>query len=235
MRVLSIALLVAVSSASIAQIAVAADMPARMPTKAAPMIAPSTWTGCYVGGNVGVGWVRPNVTDEVSGAPIASLSATDFVGGGQIGCDYQFAGNWVVGLQGMLEGSTLKADTTSAALGPLTLHGSIPWYATATARLGYVVAPNWLVYAKGGAAWTHTDTSLTAGGVTVATAGFDQSGWTAGLGAEWMLAANWSVFAEYDYLGLKDTVVTLPGPNIGNVHTYIQNAIVGVNFRFGPH
>jgi outer membrane immunogenic protein len=215
----------------------AADLPQRPAYKATPlmMAPPPTWTGCYIGGNVGAGWSHTNVNDEVLGAPIAELSATAVVGGGQIGCDYQFAGNWVIGVQGMFDGSDLKADTTSAALAPLTLHGSIPWFATATARLGYAVVPNWLVYAKGGGAWTHTDSSLfvTGTGTVIDSVGFDQSGWTAGGGAEWMFAPNWSVFAEYDYLGFRDKTVSFPNSNnIGTVHQNVQVALIGVNFHF---
>jgi outer membrane immunogenic protein len=216
----------------------AADLPAPMPMKApAPvMYVPPTWTGCYIGGNVGAGWVNTNVADEISGAQIATLGDTNVVGGGQIGCDYQFATNWVVGVQGMVDASALKSSANSIPLGPLTLNGNIPWFATATARIGYVPAPNWMLYAKGGGAWTHTNSSLTLTGVgtVVDSVGFDQSGWTAGGGAEWRFAANWSLFAEYDYIGLTDKVVSFPNSNnIGNVHTNLQVFLVGVNLRFG--
>ena len=234
MRHFSLALLSAISTIALTQFASAADLPVKGPIYRAPMFAAQTWTGCYIGGNVGAGWSHTDVNDEVSGAPIASLSATNVVGGGQIGCDYQFAGNWVIGVQGMFDGSALKADTTSVANTPdVTLHGSIPWFATATARLGYVVVPNLLVYAKGGGAWTHTDASLLVSGAVVDTGSFDQSGWTAGGGAEWMFAPNWSVFAEYDYLGFTDKTVTLTsGANIGTVHQNVQVGLIGVNFRF---
>jgi Opacity protein and related surface antigens len=214
----------------------AADLPQRPAYKATPvmMAPPPTWTGCYIGGNVGAGWSHTDVNDEISGAPIVSLSGAGIVGGGQVGCDYQFAGNWVIGVQGMFDGSGLKSDVSSTILSPAdTLHGSIPWFATATARLGYVVVPNLLVYAKGGGAWTHTDASLLVSGAVVDTGSFDQSGWTAGGGAEWMFAPNWSVFAEYDYLGFTDKTVTLAsGANIGTVHQNVQVGLIGVNFRF---
>lgn len=221
-----------------AQAASAADLPARMPTKApSPMVVSQTWTGCYIGGNVGVGHSRSDVNDEISGAPIASLTGTDVVGGGQVGCDYQFMGNWVIGLQGMVDASGLKADTSSIVATPgVSLHGSIPWFATATARLGYAAAPNLLIYGKGGGAWTHTDANLyvTGTGVVFDTGSFNQSGWTGGGGAEFMFAPNWSVFAEYDYLRFRDTTVTLAsGGNIGTVHQDVQVGLIGVNYRFG--
>lgn len=214
--------------------ALAADLPARTYTKAPPMVAAvSTWSGCYVGGNVGAGWSNTRVTDEIDGSPIAQLKDTAVVGGGQIGCDYQFAGNWVIGVQGMIDASGLKADTTSPVLAPLTLHGSIPWFATATARIGYAVAPDWLLYAKGGAAWTRTKSSLLFEGVVVDAANFSQDGWTAGAGVEWKIAPNWSVFGEYNYLGFSDKVVISDsGANLGRVHQDVQTVQVGLNYRF---
>jgi outer membrane immunogenic protein len=213
--------------------ALAADLPARTYTKAPPMVAAvSTWTGCYIGGNVGAGWSNTKVVDEVDGFPIAQLKDTAVVGGGQIGCDYQFAGNWVIGVQAMADASDLKADANSPVLDPLTLHGSIPWFATATARIGFVPVADWLLYAKGGGAWTHTNSNLTFEGVVVDTAKFSQSGWTGGVGAEWKLASNWSVFAEYNYLGFSDKVViSTSGSNLGKVRQDVQTVQVGLNYR----
>jgi outer membrane immunogenic protein len=233
MRKFSLALVSAVAAIGLTQSASAADLPVKAPIYKAPPVVAQTWTGCYIGGSVGSGWSHTNVNDEISGAPIAELRASALVGGGQIGCDYQFAGDWLIGVQGMYDASGLKADTTSPVLAPLTLHGSIPWFATATARLGYVAAPNWLFYVKGGGAWTHTDATLLFAGTVVDTASFDQSGWTGGGGVEWKFAPNWSVFAEYDYLGFRDKTVTFAsGANIGTVHQNVQVALIGVNFRF---
>ena len=235
MRFKFMSVMAAAISFGAAQAASAADLPARMPTKAAPaMIVSHNWTGCYIGGNIGGARSHTDVNDEISGASIASLTATAAVGGGQVGCDYQFMGNWVIGVQGMFDASGLKADTTSPALAPATLHGSIPRFATATARLGYAATPNLLIYGKGGGAWTHTDAEILFGGAVLDTGSFNQSGWTAGGGAEFMFAPNWSVFAEYDYLRFRDKTVTLAsGNNIGTVHQDVQVGLIGVNYRFG--
>src|SRR5450755_4767988 len=91
----------------------AADLAARPYTKA-PMMAPVmtyNWTGCYIGGNVGGGWARTNQSRVGLVNGVAIVPPTDFgsgngsnvIGGAQIGCDYQFAGNWVVGVQGMFD------------------------------------------------------------------------------------------------------------------------------------
>src|SRR5215813_12279123 len=49
----------------------------------------TAWTGCYVGINVGGGWVSGTVTDALAGASLGNINAGGFSGGGQIGCDYQ--------------------------------------------------------------------------------------------------------------------------------------------------
>ena len=36
--------------------------------------------------------------------------ALGFAGGGQIGCDYQFAGGWVIGFRNMFDGTTNSRD-----------------------------------------------------------------------------------------------------------------------------
>jgi outer membrane immunogenic protein len=217
--------------------AMAADLPAPMPTKAPlmPVMVIPSWTSCYVGGNVGAAWERTNVTDEVAGYEIASLSDTAVAGGGQVGCDYQLPGtSWVFGARGMYDGTGLAASTTSPVLAPDTLNGKIPWFATVTGRLGYAVAPNWLIYGQGGGAWTHTNATLTGPGPD--SASFDQSGWTAGGGIEWRINPYVSIFAEYDYLGFGDKlVVSVSGANLGIVHQDVQVGLVGLNIRFGGH
>src|SRR5262249_55519438 len=72
-----------------------------------------SWTGCYVGANVGGGWASNSSNDVagavtgVAGADLGSHTAGGFIGGGQIGCDYQ-AGVCVFGLQGMFDGSGME-------------------------------------------------------------------------------------------------------------------------------
>src|SRR5215216_2452140 len=82
--------------AIIAVPASAADL--RMPTKAPPAVAPvATWTGCYIGANIGGGWARERYIDPLEAPPdnlLGSHTADGVVGGGQVECDYQ-AGAWV--------------------------------------------------------------------------------------------------------------------------------------------
>src|SRR6201995_818811 len=80
-------------SALVAAPAFAADMPARTYTKAPVYTPPQAiynWTGFYVGGHIGGAWAGDN-----------NLVSSDgrFLGGVQGGFDYQFATNWVVGVE----------------------------------------------------------------------------------------------------------------------------------------
>jgi outer membrane immunogenic protein len=73
----------------------AADFPVKA-IAAAPV--PFTWTGCHVGGHIG-GVVSDDRTTSALGAS-TDFSSVGFIAGGQIGCDYQFAGGWVAGVEG---------------------------------------------------------------------------------------------------------------------------------------
>src|SRR5689334_3730341 len=85
----------------------AADM--RAPAYKAPPPAPApvfSWTGCYAGPHIGWGWSQKDVTaSQASGSSgtthaKTSIKASGPVYGSQVGCNYQFSGNWVVGIQG---------------------------------------------------------------------------------------------------------------------------------------
>src|SRR5712675_1779161 len=94
---------IAALSVELGQAALAADLPARpeykVPVAAAPV---SQWTGCYIGGNIGAGWLRSE-----SGANTVSESSAGFTGGGQFGCDYQ-AGTMVFGIRNEINWADLK-------------------------------------------------------------------------------------------------------------------------------
>ncbi len=140
----------------------AADMPRKAPAKApaAEPAAPAvSWTGCYIGGNLGGGWALKdwaNPSDDFDkGGPGARGTAAlgSFVGGGQIGCDYQFSGSWVIGIQGMFDGSDVKGNILDSAAPDFDLTTRVDWFATITGRLGYALVPTGLLYVKGGVAW----------------------------------------------------------------------------------
>jgi outer membrane immunogenic protein len=208
------------------QSARAADMVPRAlpPAAVAPVYAPPPqyfWTGCYVGGNIGGAW-----------------SNVDFSGGGQIGCDYQWNA-WVVGIRNMLDATSLSSNTNFSTV-PFTgtVDSRTRWFDTLTARGGYLVQPRVLLYAQGGAAWTNSNiTFLTGSGAQLGETSNDRTGWTVGAGVEWMFAPQWSVFAEYNFMGFGTQSATFTGCGgtcvvNANAKADVQNVLAGVNYKF---
>src|SRR5262245_14500774 len=86
--------------------AFAADMPARVPVYAPPVVvAPFSWSGFYIGGHLG--WLKAEKdwtqTSPAAFAPPigfngASFDANGFMGGGQVGFNFQ-SGAWVWGVE----------------------------------------------------------------------------------------------------------------------------------------
>jgi outer membrane immunogenic protein len=226
----------------------AADMAAAPRyTKAppAPVVA-YNWTGCYIGGNVGGGSAKQNQNrvDQIGVGPAPAIygSETDsaFIGGGQVGCDYQFAGSWVVGVQGQFDWGSINGSHALLAFPTFTMYDKTKFIGTATARIGYLFAPQVLGYVKGGAAWTNNYDFLTLpGGGLSESSGFTSTGWTVGGGLEWMFAPGWSVFGEYNYMDFGTNLVTFIAPPglipVGehiNISEKVQTVLVGVNYKF---
>src|SRR5712691_5596882 len=91
-------------SALVAEPAMAADLAVKAPLyKAPPPVYVYSWTGCYIGGNVGGLWARKDWTNRTpgvfNGLPIGTHDADSWLGGVQAGCNYQ-VGGWVFGIQG---------------------------------------------------------------------------------------------------------------------------------------
>lgn len=235
--------------------AFAADLPVRgrvMPTP----VAPFSWTSCHIGGHVGAGWAGTTEFSDPLGAniaPVGSIIRVDsdagFLGGAQIGCDYQFATNWVVGAAGDFSWADIDGQAIDPFFGgktpgvPLTLHSRTDFLASATGRVGYA----WdrlLIYAKGGAAWSHNKYQVNNFSCVIfvscyTSASETRLGWTAGGGLEWAFAPNWSVFAEYNHYGFGGaTNLTFTDPAAGSAVFTVDApdfdvVKVGVNFRFG--
>lgn len=245
---ITVSAMLVVSSAS------AADLPARGYSKAPAAVPVVTynWTGCYIGGNVGGGWAKTEQTriGLVDGTVLpaqdyGSDNGSSFIGGGQIGCDYKFGGNWVVGLQGMFDFGKKNAHHIIPPFPTFSTADSTKNIYTATARIGYLFAPQVLAYVKGGGAWTQTDSVVTipsaANFLSETALNNNRSGWTVGGGVEWMFAPSWSVFSEYNFMDFgRKNISYIPGPltapgSVGDLMSTrltAQTALVGVNYKF---
>jgi outer membrane immunogenic protein len=235
--VASISLLAAATSitALFGVSAYAADLP-RRPIAPVMVVPPPTWTGCYIGGNIGgaFGTASASTTGgEVSG------DGSGFAGGGQVGCDYQFSNGFVLGFRNMFDGTSNSNSGTfpASAFGGAAAVANFnnQWFDTLTARLGYVVQPQWLVYFQGGAAWGHTSTNVTVGGLQFGQTSNTTTGWTIGGGVEWMFAPHWSAFLEGNYM---DFGSTSGSATVGGIVYPVtaeateSTVLIGVNYRF---
>jgi outer membrane immunogenic protein len=207
----------------------------RMPATYKAMPPIMQWTGCYVGLNIGGGWTRATVSDQVTGFGLDTVSSGGVMGGVQAGCDYQW-GMFVFGVQAMADASDIRGSHLQPD-GLTTTNLNIPWVETLTARVGLAALPSTLFYVKGGAAFVRDNIWTTFGGSTVASGIINPNGWTVGAGVEFMFFQNWSVFAEYGYLGFRGTPVVLINQGLGgnpiNFNHNVQTLLVGINYRFG--
>jgi outer membrane immunogenic protein len=218
--------------------AMAADFSPHVYTKAPLAPAPVTsWTGCYLGANVGYGWSHVDWYDPQAGGDVGSDTSNGVVGGGQAGCDYQ-SGNFVVGIQDMFDGADVSGSHPYTGAPIFTDHSRLSWFDTLTGRLGYTPIQSALFYVKGGAAWAHdrfTETCTVAGNGCPGEANPTRSGWTAGAGLEYMLAPQWSVLLEYDFMGFGRRTSTLnyvDGTTYNyNIQQDVQTLLVGLNYR----
>jgi outer membrane immunogenic protein len=228
--------------------AFAADLTPRAPP---PVYVPPPplWTGLYVGINAGGTWSNSTTihttTDDVFGNPglgggpaagVASaalatgsvpVNNSGFIGGGQIGYNYQFYNSWVAGIEADIQG---VAASNSAHLvfseGAIAGFPANPidqnlsssmrsdYLGTVRGRLGFTITPTLLVYGTGGLAYGQTNAATDITQVIENAAALpnhyssfgsisnSRVGWTAGGGGEWLFAPNWSVKVEYLYYDL---------------------------------
>ncbi len=246
----------------------AADMPMKGPIYKAPPPAPAySWTGFYAGLNAGAAWADPEFTwtanpagfggaagaADVNNVGNRNIDGVGFVGGGQIGYNYQF-NNFLISAEADIQytgaRSSYNSTVTFASAGTTgNVHESFSsdWLATVRARLGYADGP-WLFYGTGGLAvgrisfsdYVYYDAS---GTFNAASGASTNVGWTAGGGFEWAFAPGWSLKAEYLYVDLGNVSYSSANSNpalfplatIAHDHSFTENiARIGVNYRFFP-
>ncbi|MBX9828504.1 MAG: outer membrane beta-barrel protein [Xanthobacteraceae bacterium] len=216
------------------QAASAADLPRSAPRAPAVYAPVSSWTGCYIGGNAGAGWGSGEISSS-AGTISGSSDNARFVGGGQIGCDWQ-TGLWVFGIRNMFDWADAERSGTIGS-GPFTgFSGTIKndWVDLLTGRIGYAMQPNWLLYFQGGAAWRKNSlTVFNPAGVEVGSTSRTRTGWTVGVGSEYKFAPNWSVFVEYNHAGFGTTTGTSPAGVSFSAKSDVDVVLFGLNWRPG--
>lgn len=225
-----------VALAALSTAAFAADLPSRRapPVYVPPPIPVFSWTGLYVGGQVGYTWGDDNYARGTS-------HPKGIIGGGHIG--YNFAGipgfglgtgGLVFGVEGDVDGTDYRATTGAIGgrIGSSTIRKDIE--GSARARLG-VAVDRALFYATGGAAFASFKenyyTGAAGGGALLATPTHTRVGWTVGGGVEYAITPAWSLRAEYRYADFGSFTDTIGAITTTRRETE-QRAQVGFSYKF---
>jgi outer membrane immunogenic protein len=231
------------ATAALAGQAVAADMPARMPVKAAPVpVAVANWTGCYVSGGIGYGLYDQQNVDYAGVNPRVQLTGQydtagkGWLGRAQAGCDYQFGGigswNVVVGVFGDYDWADINGRFAGSAFGVFgagteTLQSQ--W--AVGGRIGLLVTPQLLTYFSGG----YTESTFSYGTLTnnivapfniptgLYLANHTYKGWFLGSGLEYSLGWAPGLTLKTEYRFSEFDVGTNPYRIVAN------NALFGVD------
>jgi len=233
-------------------VAGAADMAVKAPPP--PPVPMFSWTGFYVGGNIGGAWSNSNWTDTLFLTKFNNNNNNGvFIGGGQIGGNYQvgqfvIGGEWDFDWAGNNNNNNNNGFITPR-VGNIVVTNNNRWITTVAARFG-VAVDHWLLYGKAGGGWVGnnnltvtnltTGVSITCGSFsTLTNCGNNTGGWLVGAGFEYAFTNNWTVKFEYDYLGLGNrtffipaTAPILPGDTFSSGNRNVQMVKVGFNYLF---
>ena len=199
-------------------------------SKDAPVAAYPTWTGYYIGGNVGGAWATIDFTDVGNNVPFNN-DTSGFFGGGQVGFAYQL-GNLVIGPEIDVGGMGLSHTVTEVGGNGAVGSVSSGFYFDITGRLGYTWGPT-LVYIKGGYAYYGGSLSVS-DSTTGSVSHSDLSGWTGGAGIEYAVNPAWSLKAEYQFFEFN-TFQLITESGAGNTYDdrfTAQTFKVGFNYHF---
>ena len=187
-----------------------------------PPVPIFTWTGLYLGGQIGYAWGNDNffytALDPVSGlvfTPSVFSSPSGVIGGAHVGFNYQIdkpGGGFVLGVEGSVDGISLSKTVAAsfAAFGGSSVSASTNTDIQGSIRgrfgIAGIASDRLLAYATGGVAFGGFNTSFSTSGNNggnpfFASNSFSNTrvGWTAGGGIDYAVTNNWSVFAEYRY------------------------------------
>ena len=249
MNRLSVALISAIAGIAFTQSASAADLPYKAPPVAAPMAPAFSWTGFYVGGNIGYGWgdngsrLHPsadtssqnfwNPAFNAGAAPsVFDFSQSGVIGGIQIGYNHQF-NNWVLGWEADFQGANIDDSASVATSGIVPFvdgffssSQDLRWLGTVRGRVG----ATWdrvLLYVTGGFAYGNVKYDLNfafpgSDDFHSISANHTSPGWTVGGGLEWAAWDRWSFKVEYLYVDLGTTsLVSTPSGRAPNLLTTV--------------
>ena len=221
----------------------AADLGVRRPVQTFAPTPASSWTGFYAGANAGFGGDKFEYPATIGGTSAsANLTSSGGFAGGQIGYNWQYDPEWLIGVETDLQGSGIEGTLglSSPAVGSASVSSKLNYFGTVRGRWGWIATPNLLLYGTGGFAYGRTTSSVSAsalGFTASADVHNNRTGWTAGAGAEYAITPALSLKTEYLYvdLGTENVVnATLLGVPTRIDETATFHTIkAGLNYRFG--
>jgi len=204
------------------------------------------WTGAYVGLNTGYGWGQRTPLDLVS-TRFDTQNFTingGFVGGtagGQVQQGYIVLGAEVDLDWANIRGSGTILPTIEGAPTPVTLHVATKTGAVGTARMRLGIAmDNWLIYGTGGAAILHESADITTvagppcgtfGVLLRCTASRWRPGVALGVGGEYAVPANWSIFPGTNW-SVKGEFLYVVAAGSGPSKDEFGLIRLGINYKF---
>jgi outer membrane immunogenic protein len=172
----------------------AADLKAPV-YKASPQ-AYTDWNGFYIGINGGGGWADTLQVDT-NGTTTGRYHQSGALFGGTFGYNWQFS-NWVLGVEGDFDWADINGSITTGVCTGARCFTNLRDFGTVRGRLGFLATPNWLLYGTGGFAWGDVKAGQdSCAGALQICGDKTRSGWTAGVGGEYMIAPRWSIKVEY--------------------------------------
>ena len=265
--------------------ALAADLPRYKAPPPPPPPPPPMWSGFYVGLNAGYTFSNNNqitttafpffnnaalgcgainecpISSALSANSVINVSNDGFIGGGQVGYNWQFwNGSAVAGVEADIQGVASSSNNGGAfaSSGPITNFAAfqyltftqaskrLDYIGTVRGRAGWLFMPTLLVYGTGGLAYGGVQSSISVFSALqppAATAPFfgattysdTRVGWTAGGGMEWMFWPNWSAKVEYLYYDLGTVTSQFAMIQTSNVGTpFLGNALQS-SARYNGH
>ena len=174
------------SAAVMVGAAQATARPLKAPVRA-PVVETFSWTGYYVGVNVGYGWGDADVSSAGTGSSITfpgvipvpnsysfggahKQKLDGIIGGGQVGYNYQYSPKWIFGFEADIQGSNQRGSGTlfdaisgtvcTAAAGgpPIVCLATTPFNGAAVTAVKATI--DWFGTVRGRVGWLVTEKTL---------------------------------------------------------------------------
>jgi outer membrane immunogenic protein len=233
-------LLASIGAIAIAGSAFAAEPPPVTPPVYLPPPPVFTWTGLYMGVQIGYAWGNDPIDVADVGVPdgFFDIRPTGVIGGAHVGYDLQI-GPWVAGLEGTVDGTSIRGTTTSAGVPDVTMIARSSVQGSIRLRAG-IAFDRVLIYGTGGAAFASIENEYSSGLLGLEeTDSKTRSGWTVGGGIAYAITNNWSIGAEYRYSDFgRSPDFPFSSINLGTVsftHHLTENQVQArLSYKFTP-